>query len=91
MLTELTARQLLETEKKYDDVCDKHDEESPQALRALRSLESARKVAMNELIHALAEQRIYGAVQQLHQADADGKCAECGYAHEPGVNTCCSR
>lgn len=31
------------------------------------------------------------SAEQLHQADADQKCSECGYAHEPGGNTCCSK
>jgi len=38
-----------------------------------------------------AEISEYSAAEQLHQADADGKCPECGYAHAPGGNTCCSR
>ena len=84
MLSELTARTLLEAEEKYDEVCDKYGDESANASIALRKMETARKAALNELLHALAEQRIYGAVQQGHEADAKPRRVTPYYNTESG-------
>lgn len=60
MLNEFVSRELLNAEDKYDEACDAHGEESKNAANALHKLDVARRAALNQLLHNIAFQTVYG-------------------------------